>query len=130
MVQNLDIPLPQMEDQLVASLGHLDKPIPEQVIEVPNIASSSQQIVDNPLPRGRGDLGGFQGFHTGQGSTVLSEQSVDIPVRSGGLPGSRPGQGSTASSSTHLHDDADEGIQGFFSHFSQSSKKVRGPASR
>ena len=40
-VQILDIPAPQMGDQLVAK--HLDKPIPEQVIEVPKISSSSRR---------------------------------------------------------------------------------------
>ena len=42
VVQILDLPVPQMVDQLVASLLHLDMPIPEQVIEVPKISSSSR----------------------------------------------------------------------------------------
>ena len=37
MVQILDIPVPQVKDQLVASLKHLDKPNPEQVDAVSKI---------------------------------------------------------------------------------------------
>ena len=40
--QILDIPVPQM-DQLVASLKHLDTPIPEQVTAVPKISLSSRR---------------------------------------------------------------------------------------
>ena len=43
MVQILDIPVPQMRDQRVASLLHLDAPIPEQVVAVPKISSSSRR---------------------------------------------------------------------------------------
>ena len=39
----LHIPVPQVGHQLVASLKHLDEPIPEQVIEVPKISSSSRR---------------------------------------------------------------------------------------
>ena len=53
------------------------------------------------------------------------EQIVDIPAPLG-LPDFLPGQGSTASSSSRLHDDADEGIQGGFSHFSPVPKKCGG----
>ena len=129
MVQILDIPVPQMEDQLVATLKHLDQPIPEQVVEVPKIASSSrssrmrrsrmvhlepqtaerlaevptvvsfsslqqqtaEHIIDTPVPRhSRGRGGGLQGFSPEQNSTApVSQQIVDIPVRSGGLQGFR-----------------------------------------
>ena len=41
-VQIRDVPVPQMGNQLVASLLHLDEPIPEQVIAVPKISSSSR----------------------------------------------------------------------------------------
>ena len=43
MEQILDIPVPQMGDQLVASLKHLDTPIPEQVTAVPKISLSSRR---------------------------------------------------------------------------------------
>ena len=78
MVQILDIPVPRMGYQLVASLKHLDTPIPGQVIAVPKISSSSfpslqqqtaEQIIDVPVPRTRGDRGGLQGFSPGRGSS-------------------------------------------------------------
>ena len=43
MVQILDIPGPQGKDQLVEACRYLDLPIPEQVIEVPKISSSSRR---------------------------------------------------------------------------------------
>ena len=49
------------------------------------------------------------------------EQIVDIPDR-GGLQGILPGQGS--SSSCRLHDGTDDGIHGFFSHFSPGEKSA------
>ena len=42
LVQILGVPVPQMGNQLVASLLHFDKPISEQVIAVPKISSSSR----------------------------------------------------------------------------------------
>ena len=51
MVQILDIPVPQKGDQLVATLKHLDKPIPKQVIEVPKISSSSSRSRIRRSPR-------------------------------------------------------------------------------
>ena len=60
----------------------------EQLVEVPTVLSPSliaEQIVDIPVPRGRGgsDGGGLQGFLQEQNSTVLvSKQIVANPVRS------------------------------------------------
>ena len=82
------------------------------------------EFVDIPVPGrgGRGgSCGGLQGFRPGQNSTADVEQVVDTPAR-GGLHGFLPGQSS--SSSSRLLGEADEGIQGGFSHFSPS-KKVR-----
>ena len=117
MLQILDIPVPQMVDQLVATLLHLDSPIPEQVIAVPKISSSSrcsrtvlrvsqtaeqlvevptvvsfsqtaEQIIDIPVPRTRGGRGGLQGFPPGQVSSQrTAEQVVDI---SAFFPGCQP----------------------------------------
>ena len=82
MVQVLDIPVPQVVEQLL-EVFRLDIEVPEQVIEVPKISrdctqerlvdcdlrhpqmaeqlmevptvlSLAEQIVDNPAPRGRG----------------------------------------------------------------------------
>ena len=86
-----------------------------------------EEVVDNPVPQARG---GLQGSRARQSSTAADvEQIVDIPARRG-LPDFLPGQSATASSSSRLRDDADEGFQGFFSHFSPSEKSAKlGPRS-
>ena len=109
-VQILDAPVPQAGDQLVEAFRHLDLPIPEQVVEVPKISSSSrrsgwcrvplvqqtaEQLVEVPTIVSVASL------------RALVEQNVDIPVLHGrgcragrgGLQGLRRGQVSTASSS-------------------------------
>ena len=50
MVQNLDIPVPLMVDQLMDACRHLDLLIPEQVIEVPKISSSSRHSCRRLVP--------------------------------------------------------------------------------
>ena len=66
--------------------------------------------------------GGLQGFLPAQNSTApVSQQIVDIPVRSAGLQGFRPGQVSTPSAP--LPRSADEAFQVFFRNFSPISKK-------
>ena len=148
MMQILDILGPQMGYQLVASLLHLDTPIPEQVIEVPKISLSSrrsrkvlrvpqtaEQLVEvlTDVP--------FSSLQQ-----QIAEQSIDIPVprRRRGSGGGLQGQDSSqrtveqivdilgelqdslldpgsATSSGLLRDEA---FQFFFvSHFSPSSKK-------
>ena len=59
--------------------------------------------------------GGLQGSLPVQNSSAVVEQIVDIPARRG-LPDFLPGQGS-ASSSSRLHDVADEDFTGFFALF-------------
>ena len=72
----------------------------EQLVEVPTILyllkqRISVQIVDNPVPRGRGRR--LQGFLPRQSPTAQSaEQLADVPIHGGGLQGSRPGQNSAA----------------------------------
>ena len=68
----------------------------EQLVEVPTVLSPSlhqqqiaEQTVDIPVPRGRGDLGGLEGFLPGQGSQRTVEQIVDI-LAGGGLQGFLP----------------------------------------
>ena len=110
VVRSLDVPVPQMENQLVEACRRLDLPIAEQATEVPKIPSSSrrsrrrwvplvqqtaEQLVEVPA------IVSFSFLHG------LVEQNVDIPVPhgrggrdgGGGLQGLRPRQASTASSS-------------------------------
>ena len=104
-VPTLDVPVPQMENQLVEVCRLLDFLIPEQAIEVPKISSSSrhsrrrrvrfaeqtaEQLVEVPTIVSNSMLHGH------------AEQNVDIPVPhgrdrvGGGLLGLHPGQSSTA----------------------------------
>ena len=104
----------------------------EQLVEVPTVLSyalfqqsTAEQIIDIPVSGrgGGGARGGLPGSRARQNSTAADEeQIVDVPAR-GRLPDFLPSQGSTASSSSRLHDDADERIQGVFSHFSPAPKK-------
>ena len=64
----------------------------EQLVEVPTVLSPTrialqiaEQIVDTPVPQGRGK-GRFQGFLPKQSTTAQTvEQLVDIPFSGGGL---------------------------------------------
>ena len=51
-----------------------------EVFKVNPAASVVEQIVDNPVPLGRGDHGGLQGFSPSRGSKRTVEQIVDIPA--------------------------------------------------
>ena len=148
--QILDLPVPQMVDDVTDALRILDFPIAEQAIEVPKFSCSpcpsrspipepqtaeqlvevptvlsptrialriAEQIVDTPVPQGRGKRRG-QGFLPEQSSTATSssgkrisertvEQIVDISSSGGGL-----GQGSSSSAGP-----ADEDVTGFFRTF-------------
>ena len=157
MVQILDAPVPQMVDYVAEALRLLDRPMAEQVIDVPTVSCSpcpsrslvpvpqsaeqlvevptvlsptrialriAEQIVDTPVPRGRG-----QGSLPGQSTTATSsssgkriserivEQIVDIPSSDGGL-------GHVSSSSAGP---ADEDFTGAFRTFLRGKKKVRVP---
>ena len=50
VVPSLDVPMPQMENQLVEVCWHLDLPIPEQAVEVPKISSSSRLFCERQVP--------------------------------------------------------------------------------
>ena len=103
IVPSLDVPVPQMDNQLVEVCRQLDVRIPEQVIEVPKISSPSrhcrrrvrfveqlaEQLVEVPTIISYSSLRG------------IVEQNVDIPVlgrggRNVGLQGFPPRQSSTA----------------------------------
>ena len=92
MVQILDIPVPQMADQLVASLLHLDSPIPSRLSQ-----STLVDVIDVHIlvPRSSPGFGGLQGLHPGQSSAAVSEQNVDIPAPRG-LQSFHSDQGSAA----------------------------------
>ena len=63
-----------------------------------NYSTTTEQIVDNPVPQ-PGGVGGLQGIRHGQGSTALSEQFPEFPDPGGGRQDFQPVQGSAASSS-------------------------------
>ena len=129
IVQSLDAPVPQMEEQLPNIVQFFSVQLPvvaETVIEVPKILldrtpqrlgdrlrqpQMAEQLVDVPTVVSYSSL-----------QQLTAEQIVDIPVpgraggeRRGGLQGSRPGQGSTASSSRSGV--ADKAGPGFFALF-------------
>ena len=111
-VQNLDTPVPQMVDQLVAVLTHVDSLVPEQVIAVPKISWPSrssrtvlsepqkaeqlvevppvvvasfrllQPVADIPALRGPFETRGLRGFLPGHYS-LSAEPIVDNPVPRG-----------------------------------------------
>ena len=107
IVPSLDVPVPQMVNQLLEVCRQLDTPVPEQVIEVPKISSfcqshrrrvrfaeqTAEQLVEVPTIISYSSLRG------------IVEQNVDIPVPRGrgrvGL-GLHPGQSSTANSGADL----------------------------
>ena len=82
-----------------------------------------EEVADNPVPQGRRRCGGgLQGSRARQNSTAADvEQIVDIPARRG-VPDFLPHQSSTASSSSRLRDDADEGFQVVFQTFPRRKK--------
>ena len=83
-----------------------------------------EQIVEIPVPQDRREGGGgLQGSLPVQNSAAVVEQIVDIPARRG-LPDFLSRQGS-ASSSSRLHDDADEDFTGFFRTFPRSKKSAK-----
>ena len=103
IVPSLDVPVPQMENQLLEVCRQLDTHVPEQVIELPKISSTprhsrrrvrfaeqtAKQLVEVPT------------IISYSSSRWILEQNVDIPVPhgrdgGGGLLGLHPGQSSAA----------------------------------
>ena len=134
MVQILDIPVPQLVDQLsevptIFSFSSLQRTT-EQHVDIP-VRGRGGRNVDGG---GGGPSSGLQGFSSGQSSTAtlsskkriserIVEQIVD-PVSSGRLLGSLPGQGSSSSHSpAGVEELADEPGESVFSHFSPNQKK-------
>ena len=104
IVPSLDVPVPQMDNQLVEVCQQLDVRIHEQVIEVPKISSPSRHC------RRRVRFAEQTAEQLVEVPTIISsssllqrtvEQNVDIPVlgrggRNVGLQGFPPRQSSTA----------------------------------
>ena len=98
LVRILDLPVPQMAENVSDTLRFLDFPIAEQVIEVPKISCSpcpSRSLIPEPQ----------SAEQSVEVPTVLSplrfaEQIVDTPVRRRRGQGFLPEQSSTATSSS------------------------------
>ena len=100
------IAVPKISCPTHAGRAALREPqIVEQLVEVPTVLSYSliqqrtaEQIIDLPVPRTRGPLGGLQVCPPSQVTQRTAEQITDFPVRrsrtGGGLQGSSSGQGS------------------------------------
>ena len=95
--QVIEVPKLALPDGFLLRTFPLEPQVAEQWMEVPTLLQQqvAEQIVDNPVPRGRGARGGLPGFPPGQVSERTAEQVVDIPVPHtrrlhGGLQGSHP----------------------------------------
>ena len=86
---------------------------------------TSEQIIDNPVPRGRGYLGGLQGLLQGQNPAAFVEQTVDIPAPGGAKHDIQPDLGSPTSSAVSR----DEPFLCFFRTFSRSQKSAQSAGS-
>ena len=111
----------QMVDHLIDVLGYFGTLVPDvaeqvievpensqapqlvgQLVEVPTVPFSVEQIIDNPVPgRGASGHGGLQDFLPEQSSTAFggADHRIPSPVRGsrgGGPQGLRPEQSSTA----------------------------------
>ena len=62
-----------------------------EVFSQDSYSLSSEHIIDNPVPRGRGDHGGLQGFLQGQNPAAIVVQSVGIPAIGGAFHDLHPG---------------------------------------
>ena len=102
LVQILDLPVPQMVDYVADALRILDRPISEQVIEVPKIScspcpsrspipepQSAEQLVEVPTVLSPTRI-----------ALMIAEQIVSTPVPRGRGQGFLPEQSSTAISSS------------------------------
>ena len=94
-----------------------------RVVPGQSYSLSCEQIIDNPVPRGRGDHGGLQGFHQGQNPAAVVEQSVDISVLGGAFHDLHPDPGSPPHPQYRVMRLFNE----LFALFPPSSKKVRSP---
>ena len=92
-----------------------------QVLVLEDSTANLEQIGEYPVPQVRREGGGnVQGSLPVQNSAAVVEQIVDFPARR--VPGFLSGQGS-ASSSSRLHDAADEDFTGVFRTFPVRKKR-------
>ena len=70
----IEVPKLALPDGFLLSSFPLEPQLAEQLLEVPTEPAYVEQIVDNPVPRGRGARGVLPGLQ------LFSEQIVDIPV--------------------------------------------------
>ena len=127
-VQVIEVPK-ILVDVIPARSLVLEPQTAEQLVEVPTVLSPTrialqiaEQIVDTPVPQGRGGKRRVQGFLPEQSSTATSSSLERISERTveqivGISPGGGLGQGSASSAGA-----ADEDFTGFFSHFSHGKK--------
>ena len=84
-VQILDALVPQMENQLVEVSWHLDLPIPEQVIAVPKISSSSRRSHRRRVPLVQQTAEQLVEVRESvQFAFLLQQQIVDAPILQAG----------------------------------------------
>ena len=98
LVQILDLPVPQTVDYVADAFRLLDRPMAEQVIEVPKIFCSpcpSRSLV--PEPHSAEQLVEVPAVLS---LLRIAEQIVDTPVPRGRGQGSLPGQSTTATHSS------------------------------
>ena len=99
LVQILDLPVPQTVDYVAQALRLLDRPIAEQVIEVPTVSCSSCPSRSRvPEPQSADQLVEVPTVLTPTRIALqIAEQIVDTPVPRGHVHGSLPRQSSAMS---------------------------------
>ena len=134
--QVIDVPMFSSSSSCPSRAALSEPQLVEQLVEVPTVLTYSllkqrtaEQVVDTPVPhgRGRGARGGLQGSSQGQGSTAVcgADEVVSPSLHArggsrGGLQGLSQGQGSTAfcgadnvvSPSLHARGGSRGGLQG------------------
>ena len=80
IVPSLDVPVPQMVNQLLGVCRQLDTPIPEQVIEVPKISSFRRVRFEEQMAEQLVEVSTIISYSWLRG---IVEQNVDIPVPRG-----------------------------------------------
>ena len=116
--QVIEVPKLALPGRAVPRAALSEPQLVEQLVEVPTVLTYSllqqripEQVVDTPVPHGRGAgaRGGLQGLSQGQGSSAVSGAGIvdsSVPGRGGGARGGlsvSQGQGSTLWSRTRCY---------------------------